>query len=175
VAVNLSTTAIVDHIAAEFDCPVIRTRIGEVNVAEAMITNCAVIGGEGNGGVMVPAVHPCRDSFIGMGIVLQSLSENGKTVSELVSELPLYVMVKRTVDCSTAIAHSIMTGLRKKHMRDGELDTRDGLKITYPDKSWVHIRPSNTEPVMRLTAESPTSEKTHQLADRFARAIFSLC
>jgi phosphomannomutase len=175
VAVNLSTTAIVDHVATEFECPVIRTRIGEVNVAEAMIAHGAVIGGEGNGGVMVPEVHPCRDSFIGMGIILQSLAENGKTVSELVSKLPRYVMVKTTVDCSTEIAHSIMSGLRKKHVQEGKLDTRDGLKITYPDRSWVHIRPSNTEAVVRLTAESPSSEKAHELADRFARDISSLC
>lgn len=175
VAVNLSTTAIVDHVAAEFECPVIRTRIGEVNVAEAMIAHGAVIGGEGNGGVMVPDVHSCRDSFIGMGIILQSLAENGKTVSELVSKLPRYVMVKTTVDCSTEIAHSAITALRKKHMQEGKLDTRDGLKITYPDRSWIHIRPSNTEAVMRLTAESLSSEKAHELADRFARDISSLC
>jgi len=175
VAVNLSTTAIVDHIAAEFDCPVIRTRIGEVNVAEAMIANCAVIGGEGNGGVMVPAVHPCRDSFIGMGIVLQCLAEQGKTVSELVAELPRYVMVKKTVECSTEIAHSIMTVLRKRHTDAGQADTTDGLKITYPDRSWVHIRPSNTEAVMRLTVESPSPEKARELADQFAQEISSLC
>jgi phosphomannomutase len=175
VVVNLSTTAIVDYIAAEFDCPVIRTRIGEVNVAEAMIASSAVIGGEGNGGVMVPAVHPCRDSFIGMGIALECLAEKGKTVSELVAELPRYVMVKRTVDCSTEIAHSIMTVLRKKQMDAGEVDTRDGLKITYSDRSWVHIRPSNTEAVMRLTAESPSPEKAQELAERFAEEISSLC
>ncbi len=175
VVVNLSTTAIVDHVAGEFDCPVIRTKIGEVNVAEAMIANHAVIGGEGNGGVMVPAVHPCRDSFIGMGIVLQCLAEKGKTVSELVAELPRYVMVKKTVDCSTEIAHSAMNALRKKHMYTGQVDTRDGLKITYPDGSWIHIRPSNTEAVMRLTAESPSPEQAHDLADRFAREISSLC
>ncbi len=175
VAVNLATTTIVDHIAAEFDCPVTRTRIGEVNVAEAMIANGAVIGGEGNGGVMVPEVHPCRDSFVGMGIALQSLAEKGKTVSELVAELPRYVMVKKNVECSTEIAHSTMTVLRKKHMHAGRVDTRDGLKIIYPDRSWVHIRPSNTEAVMRLIAESPSPEKANELADRFAREIASLC
>jgi len=175
VVVNLSTTAIVDHIASEFDCPVVRTRIGEVNVAEAMIANCAVIGGEGNGGVMVPTVHPCRDSFIGMGIALQSLAEKGKTVSELVGELPRFVMVKKTVECSTEIAHSAIARLRKTHMHGGQVDTRDGLKITYPDRSWIHVRPSNTEAVMRLTSESPSAKKANELADRFAREISSLC
>jgi len=175
VVVNLSTTAIVDRIAEEFDCPVIRTRIGEVNVAEAMIAHRAVIGGEGNGGVMVPAIHPCRDSFVGMGIVLQSLAENGNTVSELVAELPRCFMVKETVDCSTEVAHSAMTSLRKKHMRDAQVDTRDGLKITYPDGSWIHIRPSNTEAVMRLAAESPSAEKARDLTRRFTEEISSLC
>jgi len=175
VVVNLSTTAIVDRIAAEFDCPVIRTRIGEVNVAEAMAANRAVIGGEGNGGVMVPAIHPCRDSFVGMGIVLQCLAEKRKTVSELVAELPRLVMVKKNVECSTEVAHSTMTVLRKRHTGEGEIDTRDGLKITYPDGSWIHIRPSNTEPVVRLTTESPFPEKAHELTDRFAREIASLC
>jgi phosphomannomutase len=175
VVVNLSTTAIVDHIAREFECPVIRTRIGEVNVAEAMIAHNAVIGGEGNGGVMVPAIHPCRDSFAGMGIVLQVLAETGKTVSQLVSELPSYVMVKDTVECSTEVAHSAVTTLRKKHMRDAEVDTRDGLKITYPDGSWIHVRPSNTEPIMRLTAESSSVEHARDLTARFAEEISSLC
>jgi phosphomannomutase len=175
VVVNLSTTAIVDHIAAEFGCPVTRTRIGEVNVAEAMLANRAVIGGEGNGGVMVPAVHPCRDSFVGMGIALQSLAEKGKSVSEVVAELPRFVMIKKTVECSTEIAHSIMTVLRKKHMRAGHVDTRDGLKVTYPDGSWIHIRPSNTEAVMRLTTESPSPEQARELADRLAGEISSLC
>jgi phosphomannomutase len=175
VVVNLSTTATVDRIAAEFDCPVIRTRIGEVNVAEGIIAHHAVIGGEGNGGVMLPAVHPCRDSFVGMGIVLQSLAEKKKPLSELVAELPSYVMVKQTVDCSTEIAHSAMTSLRKKHLQDGSVDTRDGLKITYPDGSWIHIRPSNTEAVMRLTAESPSADKVHALVQSFTEEISSLC
>jgi phosphomannomutase len=165
----------VDRIAAEFDCPVIRSRIGEVNVAEAMIAHKAVIGGEGNGGVMVPAIHPCRDSFAGMGIVLQMLAEKGKTVSQLVSELPSYVMVKHTVACSTEVAHSAMTTLRKKHSQDGIVDTIDGLKITYPDGSWIHIRPSNTEPVMRLTAESTSAERARDLPRHFAEEISSLC
>lgn len=175
VVVNLSTTAIVDSIAAQFDCPVIRTRIGEVNVAEAMIAYKAVIGGEGNGGVMVPKIHPCRDSFAAMGIVLEMLAESGKSVSQLVSELPSYVMVKDAVTCSTEAAHSAMTTLRKNHMEDGTVDTIDGLKITYPDGSWIHIRPSNTESVMRLTAESPSAEHAHDLAHRFAEEISSLC
>jgi phosphomannomutase len=175
VVVNLSTTAIVDVIAAEFDCPVIRTRIGEVNVAEAMIAHKAVIGGEGNGGVMVPAIHPCRDSFAGMGIVLQMLAEKGKAVSQLVAELPSYTMVKQTVACSTEVAHSAIATLRKKHSQDGTVDTIDGLKITYPDGSWIHIRPSNTESVMRLTAESPSAERARDLPRRFAEEISSLC
>ncbi len=175
VVVNLSTTAIVDSIASEFGCPVIRTRIGEVNVAEAMIANHAVIGGEGNGGVMVPAIHPCRDSFVGMGIILESLAEKGKTVSQLVAELPGFVMVKETVECSTEIAHSVVTSIRKKHTQDGKLDTMDGLKITYPDGSWIHIRPSNTEPAMRLTAESPCTERARELVRGFAQELTSFC
>lgn len=175
VVVNLSTTAVVDVIAAQFDCPVIRTRIGEVNVAEAMIAHKAVIGGEGNGGVMVPKIHPCRDSFAGMGIVLQMLAESGKTVSQLVAELPAYTMVKQTVACSTEVAHSAMNTLRKKHVQDGMVDTIDGLKITCPDGSWIHIRPSNTEPVMRLTAESPSAEHARELPRRFAEEISSFC
>jgi phosphomannomutase len=125
--------------------------------------------------VMVPAIHPCRDSFVGMGIVLESLTEKKKTVSELVAELPRYVMVKRSVDCSTEVAHSAITVLRKKHHEAGKVDTRDGLKITYPDGSWIHVRPSNTEPTARLTAESPSPEKAHELGERFAEEIASLC
>jgi len=165
VVTNLSSSRAIDDVAAEFGCPIMRTKIGEINVTEVLLAEGAVVGGEGNGGVIIPAIHPCRDSFAGMGVVLEYLATSGKTVSALVSEIPRYEIVHGRIECSTQTAHRVVRELRKRHTGD-RVNTLDGIKIDTPD-GWVHIRPSNTEPILRVTAEGRSRGDAQALLDGF--------
>ena len=170
VVTNLSSSRVIDDIAAERGCRVVRTKIGEINVTEGILAEGGVCGGEGNGGVIIPAVHPCRDSFAGMGVILEYVATSGKTVSQLVAEIPRYEIVRGRIECSTQLAHRVVRELRKRYTGDG-VNTLDGIKIDWPD-GWVHVRPSNTEPILRLTAEATTREHAEELLERFrAEAI----
>ncbi|MCJ7587070.1 MAG: phosphoglucosamine mutase, partial [Candidatus Aminicenantes bacterium] len=155
VVVNLSSTRAIDDIAAAAGVPVFRTRIGEINVVEELLEREAVIGGEGNGGVIWPAVHPCRDSFAAMGLILELMAVSGKTPSALRSEIPVYRMVKDKVAGTPEQAHRAVKELKKKYAGRGEIITLDGLKIVFKD-AWVILRPSNTEPIIRVVAEART-------------------
>jgi phosphomannomutase len=150
---NLSTSRMLDDIAAAHGGRVIRTPVGEANVVDAMFVHEAVIGGEGNGGVIDPRIVPGRDSLVGMAYVLQLMAATGKSVSELVAELPRYQIVKTKFECRREDAERAVAALRK-HFADEKLDTQDGIRIDWAD-AWVHARPSNTEPIMRVIAEAP--------------------
>ena len=150
---NLSSSRMLDDIAAKYDARVIRTAVGEANVVSAMLQNGAVIGGEGNGGVIDPRIVPGRDSLVGIAYVLQLMATTGKTISQLVKELPRYEIVKTKFDCRREDADRAVDAINR-HFASEKLDTRDGVRIDWPD-SWVHARPSNTEPIMRIIAEAP--------------------
>jgi phosphomannomutase len=155
VVVNLSSTRAVDDVAAAAGVPVYRTRIGEINVVEELLEREAVIGGEGNGGVIWPAVHPCRDSFAAMGLILELMAVSGLSPARLKQEVPAYRMIKDKIPGSAEQAQRAVKALRKKYAGQGEIVTLDGLKILFQD-SWVHLRPSNTEPIIRIVAEART-------------------
>ncbi len=161
VVVNLSTSRMIDDIAAAFGVPVYRSPVGEVNVVEAMIRHRADIGGEGNGGVILASVNPCRDSFIGMALILEALAQEGSTVSEMRSQIPSYAMIHEKLLCR---ARDIAPSLRllKKLWKDHPMDLTDGVKINWSDR-WIQARPSNTEPVIRLDAEAPTESEARSL------------
>ncbi len=169
VVTNLSTSRAIADIAGGYDCPIVYTKIGETNVVEGIITNNAVIGGEGNGGVILPEVHTCRDSFTAMGLVLELLAKSGKTVSQLQHSLPKYSIARDRVECSTEKAHSVIRELIRRQS-DKDITTVDGIKISYPDK-WLHIRPSNTEPILRLTAEGKNNETACALIETGKKEI----
>ncbi|UCE22631.1 MAG: phosphoglucosamine mutase [Candidatus Aminicenantes bacterium] len=163
VVINLSTSRAIDDIAAEFDVPVIRTKIGEINVVEHILSQeeKPAIGGEGNGGVILQDIHPCRDSFAAMGLILECMAKSGKTISRLQDEIPHYHMIKEKIQGTQEKAYRIIRQLRKKYADKGEIYLLDGLKISFTDY-WVHIRPSNTEPIIRLIVEAKsrgTAEK----------------
>ncbi len=161
VVVNLSTSRMIDDIAAQFGVPVHRSPVGEVNVVEAMIRHGAEIGGEGNGGVILAPVNPCRDSFVGMALILEALAEEGGTLSEMRSRIPRYAMIHEKLLCR---ARDIAPSLRlvKKLWKDHPMDLTDGVKVNWPDR-WIQARPSNTEPVIRLDAEAPTESEARSL------------
>ncbi len=161
IVTNLSTSRIVDDIAEEQGRRVIRAPVGEVNVATRMRSEKAPVGGEGNGGVIVTEVHLGRDAPLGAAIILQLLLDEGKSLSEIVASYPRYSIVKDKLDRPSAPLDSVYATL-KSAFADAEVDTQDGLRLTWPDR-WVHVRPSGTEPIVRVIAEAPTVSEAEEL------------
>jgi len=168
VATNLSTSRMVDDIARKAGVSVFRTAVGEANVANAMIENSCVIGGEGNGGVIDLRVGPIRDSLVGMALVLQLMAQTGKTISTLVKEIPSYFMVKDKFKVETSKVSHLMDEA-KKVFADARLNTIDGCRFDFED-GWLHLRPSNTEPVVRLIVEA----KDPHIAHNFLQTILKI-
>jgi phosphomannomutase len=162
VAINLSTSKAVEHVARSRGVEVVRTRIGETHVAGAMLEIGAVVGGESNGGVIIPRIHPCRDSFAGMAVVLELMAATGKTISQLRAEIPEYVVVRDKIRVRPEQAPGALRQLRRIYA-DCKLNFLDGVFVDFGD-AWVHARRSNTEPVIRITAEAATAAEAHRLA-----------
>jgi phosphomannomutase len=150
-AANLSTSRMIDDVAAQAGCKVIRTPVGEANVAGAMIKNNCAIGGEGNGGVIDLRVGPVRDSLAAMALVLQLCAETGKKISQLVDEIPAYQMIKQKFTADKKQAIEIIEQA-KQIFRQAKINTADGCRFDLPE-GWIHLRMSNTEPIVRLIAE----------------------
>ena len=170
VVVNLSTTRAVDDIVTRYGGTTYRTAVGEINVAKKMKEVGAIIGGEGSGGVILPKVHLGRDALVGIGLVLQYLMEFGGTMSELKSTLPQYFITKGKIELGSLNADAILKRLQAKYSSDGIINTDDGLKIDFP-ASWVHLRQSNTEPVIRIIAEAHTKAEADELVKKFTGEI----
>jgi phosphomannomutase len=169
VVVNLSTTRAVDDIARRFGAEVVRTPVGEINVARKMKEIGALIGGEGSGGVILPMAHLGRDAIVGIGLLLQLLADSGKSLSALRDSLPPYAIAKGKVEVAGRDPRSVLDHLRTS-LRDGTINTDDGLKIDFEDH-WVHLRRSNTEPIIRIIAEAPTSAQAGELVRTFRQRI----
>jgi phosphomannomutase len=150
---NLSSSRMLDDIAAMHGSKVIRTPVGEANVIQAMIQHNAIIGGEGNGGVIDNRIVGGRDSLVGMAYVLQLMASTGKTISQLVSDIPKYEIVKTKFECRREDANRAVAAIKETFAKE-KVDTQDGIRIDW-DKAWIHARPSNTEPIMRIIAEAP--------------------
>lgn len=164
VVTNLSTSRIVDDVAAEAGSFVIRAPVGEVNVAVRMRAERAVIGGEGNGGVILPDLHLGRDAPVAAALMLQLLHETGETLSSIVARYPQYAIVKDKLDRPNANLSSVYESLRS-NFDTADVDEQDGLRLSWPDR-WVHIRPSGTEPIVRVIAEAPTRVQAEALIAR---------
>ena len=165
VVTNLSTTMAVDDVAKQYGATVIRTAIGEINVAKKMRDIDAAIGGEGNGGVLLPEAHLGRDSLVAASLILQLLAEEAKPLSELMQELPHYEMIKIKVDRGNFEFNEIIEDLKKLTTSEN-IDQQDGIKFIWEDR-WVHLRPSNTEPIIRIYAEAATRQLAETTAQPF--------
>ncbi|MCC7350811.1 MAG: phosphoglucosamine mutase [Phycisphaerales bacterium] len=150
---NLSTSRMLDDIAAATGSRVVRTPVGEANVVQAMLRHQAVIGGEGNGGVIDTRIVPGRDSLVAIGYILNLMAATGKTISQLVAEIPRYQIIKTKFECRREDANRAVEAVKKEFAGE-KIDTQDGIRIDWPT-AWVHARPSNTEPIMRIIAEAP--------------------
>ncbi|HYN80688.1 MAG TPA: phosphoglucosamine mutase [Gemmatimonadaceae bacterium] len=161
VVTNLSTSRIVDDIAQEQNRKVIRSPVGEVNVATRMRSEKAPIGGEGNGGVILSELHLGRDAPLGAALILQLLHEESKSLSAIVAGYPRYSIVKDKLDRPAAPLDAVYKALRKV-FADADADLQDGLRLAWSDR-WVHVRPSGTEPIVRVIAEAPTEDAAREL------------
>lgn len=173
VVINLSTTRAVEDIASEYGTPVIRTPVGEINVAKRMRESNALIGGEGSGGIIHPGVHYGRDAIVGIVLVLQYLTEIGKPLSALRATLPNYFIKKDKIRIHGADPDTILQSIADAGNGKGKINTEDGVRMDYPDY-WVHFRKSNTEPIIRIIAEARTSEEAALVVKKFKNKITNL-
>ena len=163
VVANLSTTSALSAAAERFGCALHQSKIGEVNVTDEMRRVGAVIGGEGNGGVIYPRVNFARDSLVGMALVLHLLAQTGQTVSEILDSLPPFRMVKERLPCPSHKIKDVMKMILQTYAAY-PLDTRDGVKVTVPG-GWFLVRGSNTEPIVRVVAEAESEERARGIVD----------
>jgi len=164
VVANLSTTSALADVAKKFDCPIFLTKIGEVNVTEEMQKQNAVIGGEGNGGVIYPRINFARDSLVGMALILHLLARQSQSVTELLNDFPHYYMVKEKLICPSDKLTVVSKMLREAYA-GYPTDTRDGTKVTLPN-GWFLVRGSNTEPVIRVVGEAKTEGEAREIVAR---------
>jgi phosphomannomutase len=161
VVTNLSTSKVVSDVAAEFGVPFQFAKVGEVHVAIAMRDAGATIGGEGNGGVILPEMHLGRDAPVGAALMLQLMVDEGRPLSQLVAAKPRYVIVKDKLDRPDAPLDAVYETLRTA-FPDAVADMQDGLRLDWSDR-WVHLRPSGTEPIVRVIAEAPSDADARRL------------
>ncbi|MBN2019457.1 MAG: phosphoglucosamine mutase [Sedimentisphaerales bacterium] len=167
-ATNLSTSRMLDDIAKAAGGQVVRTPVGEANVAMACLENNCVVGGEGNGGVIDLRVGPVRDSLVAMAFVLQLMAQTGKSVSQLVGEIPAYYMTKQKFPADKNTV-SVLINAAKRRFPNAKIDTSDGCRFDLPD-AWIHVRASNTEPLVRVIAEA----KDSQTAQKYIDAVINI-
>ncbi len=172
VVVNLSTTRGVDDVAAAAGQKVFRSPVGEANVVKKMKEVNAVIGGEGSGGVIYPALHYGRDALVGVAITLQHLLQFGGSLSELKKSLPEYFIAKKKIELGKAKPDEIISRLIQKYNKE-KINTDDGLRIDFPDH-WVHFRKSNTEPIIRAIVEAKDEALAKKLSNKYFNEILSL-
>lgn len=164
VAVNMSTSALVDHVAARHGARVHRTPVGEAHVVDRLLAEGGVIGGEGNGGVIYPALHPGRDAVLGVALILQFLAERAVALADQVQSYPPFHITKDKVELEGAFDPVRIQGLIAASNPD-TIDTQDGVKAVFSD-GWFHLRVSNTEGIVRVIAEAEDESRALQLRDR---------
>jgi len=169
VATNLSTSRLLDAVCERFGVPIHRTPVGEAHVVAGMRAVGAVAGGEGNGGMILPAAHYGRDSLVAVALVCERLAATGQTLRAFADELPDYRMLKDKLALSDTPWESAVPRLQQA-FRDHAVDAADGLRFSR-DEEWVHVRPSGTEPVVRVIAESREERRTRELIDRARHAL----
>ncbi|MEI6477812.1 MAG: phosphoglucosamine mutase [bacterium] len=163
IVINMSTSRMTEDVAAQYGSTVERSKVGEVNVVTRMQEVNAIYGGEGGGGVIDPEIHYGRDSLVGLTYVVSLIRRTGKPLSQLVDELPHYEMLKTKLPVPTGISLNEIYDKVQAKYPDAKANRLDGLRLDWADR-WVHLRPSNTEPIFRIIAEAPTREEVEKLA-----------
>lgn len=172
-ATNLSTSRLIDDIAAAAgnDCRVVRSAVGEANVVDAMTSHACVFGGEGNGGVIDPRVVYVRDSLVAIGLTLDLLAAEDRTISELVDATPGYAMIKDKLPCDSERIAAVLASVRSRFSH-GVVNDIDGVRVDWPDeKKWLHVRGSNTEPIVRIITEAADEQASKTLMTAVRRIV----
>ena len=169
VVINMSTSQMNKDIAEKYEGRCFRYKVGEANVVGGIIEQNAIIGGEGGGGIIYPTINMARDSFVSLALILELLAKRNQTVSELIETLPRYEMLKDKVPVVGSL--EVMYKKMKDHFTICEVNELDGLRLDFSDSSWIHLRPSNTEPIVRLYGEAKTKEKIQNLFEETKKVI----
>jgi phosphomannomutase len=168
VVTNISTSRMIDDIAKEFGSKVYRTKVGESHVVRGLKVVKGIIGGEGNGGVILPELHYGRDALVGMALILEYLAESKKTITDLAAELPGYFMIKKKGKLTKDFEKN-QARLQRKYAKE-KINLIDGVRIDFED-SWIHIRKSNTEPIFRIIAEAESKRKAKKLVSEVLKIL----
>lgn len=169
IVANCASSRMSQDLAERYGVPYVRSAVGEANVADAMIANNAVFGGEGNGGPIDPRVGYVRDSFVGMARLLDAMAARQMTIAQLADELPRYEIVKTKIALPPEKLPAALDAL-EKHFSDAARDRLDGLRLDWPGR-WLLVRGSNTEPIVRAIAEAPTAEEASSLCETAAKVL----
>ena len=172
IVTNCSTSRMSEDLAVKYGVPFYRSAVGEANVVDLMLRNSAVLGGEGNGGVIDPRVGLVRDSFVGMALLLDAMAGREMRISQLADELPRYELHKAKSSLRPEKLAAALDRLERR-FSDARADRLDGLRLDWPGK-WLLIRPSNTEPIVRVFAEAPTAAEAERLCGEVATVISSI-
>lgn len=171
VVTNLSTSRVLEDVAQQARVPLHRTPVGEINVARGMQRVGAAIGGEGNGGVILPDVHLTRDSAIAAALVLQLMLETQEPLHQIVAAQRSYTIVKDKLPRAAGDLDAAF-GLLETSLHAPQVDRQDGLRLAWPeDARWLHLRASGTEPILRIIAEAPTPAQAHELVELARQAL----
>ena len=170
---NLSSSRALRDVTERHGCSYAASAVGEVNVTTLMKQTGAVIGGEGNGGVIYPAAHYGRDALVGVALFLTLLAKSGKKVSELKATYPAYSIAKNKIELTPDIDVDAILAAVKDEFASEKITDIDGVKIDFPE-SWVHLRKSNTEPIIRIYSEAATMAEADALADKIKAVITRL-
>ena len=171
---NLSSSRALRDVTEAHGCSYTAAAVGEVNVTTEMRRTGAVIGGEGNGGVIYPELHYGRDALVGVALFLSLLARSGKKVSELKATYPQYSIAKTKLELNPSMDVDAILKAVEKHYANERLTTIDGVKIDFDD-SWVHLRKSNTEPIIRIYSEAHTMQRAEELGEEVKKIVLSLC
>jgi phosphomannomutase len=172
IVTNLSTSRMIEDVAAAAGRTVFRTRVGQSHIVQALLAEEGSVGGEGSGGVAVRSFQPAFDGFLAMGLILESMALGGKRLSDLVQALPRYHIVKEKVYCPPSRVHSVMDGI-EEYFAGAKPSLDDGIKVE-DRNGWIHVRPSATEPMIRVIAENVSRERARENLDRVAAQITRL-
>ena len=167
---NLSSTRALADVTQKHQGNYFAAAVGEVNVVAKMKAEQAIIGGEGNGGVIFPESHYGRDALVGIGLFLTHLAHKNKQVSALRAEYPAYIMSKNKIELSANLNVDLILATVAEQFKAEKVNTIDGVKIDFADR-WVHLRKSNTEPIIRIYSEAPTEQEANALAQQIIQVI----
>lgn len=170
---NLSSSRGLRDVTRKHGCEYNAAAVGEVNVVTKMKETGAIIGGEGNGGIIYPEIHYGRDALVGVALFLTLMAKSGKKVTEIKAGLPKYEIAKNKIELTPDIDVDAILEAVKKHFSNEEVNDIDGVKIDFKD-SWVHLRKSNTEPIIRIYSEAQTMAEADALAESIKKIIASL-